>query len=119
MSAAQESPGLTVRELLSRCATTALADLTVRAGATGLDRRIAQVSLQKTGLALTGLPHYLEDGRVLLFGRSEVQYLSGLEADERSLVVVGRDRHTEKLVYGTKASVLVVPAHAPAGREAP
>ena len=83
MSAAQESPGLTVRELLSRCATTALADLTVRAGATGLDRRIAQVSLQKTGLALTGLPHYLEDGRVLLFGRSEVQYLSGLEADER------------------------------------
>jgi HPr kinase/phosphorylase len=76
-------PGLTVRELLARCATTPLADLTLRAGATGLDRRIAQVSLQKTGLALTGLPHYLEDGRVLLFGRSEVQYLAGLDADER------------------------------------
>ena len=85
MSALQESarPSLTVRELLARCAGTPLADLTLRAGASGLDRRIAQVSLQKTGLALTGQPHYLEDGRVLLFGRSEVQYLADLDAGER------------------------------------
>ncbi|HTV03491.1 MAG TPA: HPr(Ser) kinase/phosphatase [Luteitalea sp.] len=85
MTALQESarPGLMVRELLARCAGTPLADLTLRAGASGLDRRIAQVSLQKTGLALTGQPHYLEDGRVLLFGRSEVQYLADLDAAER------------------------------------
>ena len=78
-------PGLTVRDLLTRCAGTTLGDLSLRAGATGLARRISQVSLQKTGLALTGQPHYLEDGRVLLFGRSEVQYLSALEEGERRL----------------------------------
>lgn len=77
------APGLTVRDLLERCAGTALADLTLRCGASGLSRRITQVSLQKTGLALTGQPHYLEDGRVLLFGRSEVNYLAGLAEDER------------------------------------
>jgi HPr kinase/phosphorylase len=76
-------PPLRVRDLLARCAGTALGDLSLRAGASGLDRVIEQVSLQKTGLALAGLPEYLEDGRVLLFGRSEVQYLGALDDDER------------------------------------
>lgn len=80
-----ETKGLTVHDLLVRCAGTPLADLSVRAGATGLLRRITRVSLQKTGLALTGQPQYLEDGRVLLFGRSEVQYLASLDAAERRL----------------------------------
>ena len=79
------TPGLTVRDLLARCAGTPLGDLALRAGATGLGRRITRVSLQKTGLALTGQPQYLEDGRVLLFGRSEVQYLASLAPDERGL----------------------------------
>jgi HPr kinase/phosphorylase len=79
------SQGLTVRDLLTRCAGTPLGDLTLRAGAAGLGRRITRVSLQKTGLALTGQPQYLEDGRVLLFGRSEVQYLAGLEPGERAI----------------------------------
>lgn len=77
------APSLTVRDLLARCAGTPLGDLSLRAGAAGLARRISQVSLQKTGLALTGQPQYLEDGRVLLFGRSEIQYLAGLPTDER------------------------------------
>ncbi len=76
-------PGLTVRDLIARCAGTALGDITTRAGVAGLLRRVTRVSLQKTGLALTGQPHYLEDGRVLLFGRSEVQYLAGLDPVER------------------------------------
>ena len=76
-------PSLRVRDLMARCAGTALGDLSVVAGASGLDRVIEQVSLQKTGLALAGLPDYLEDGRVLLFGRSEVQYLEALPEDER------------------------------------
>ncbi len=80
-----ETKGLTVRDLLARCAGTALADLSPRAGADGLSRRITRVSLQKTGLALTGQPQYLEDGRVLLFGRSEVQYLASLDVAERRL----------------------------------
>jgi HPr kinase/phosphorylase len=74
---------LRVRDLLARVQGTALGDLTVEAGHGGLDRVIAQVSLQKTGLALAGLPQYLEDGRVLLFGRSEVRYLEALDRDER------------------------------------
>jgi len=85
MASASDSgaQGLTVRDLLARCAGTPLADLTLRHGGAGVGRRITQVSLQKTGLALTGQPQYLEDGRVLLFGRSEVQYLAGLSSDER------------------------------------
>jgi HPr kinase/phosphorylase len=79
------SHGLSVRDLLVRCSGTPLGDLSVRAGASGLSRRITRVSLQKTGLALTGQPQYLEDGRVLLFGRSEVQYLAALDAGERRL----------------------------------
>lgn len=79
------SQSLTVRELLTRCAGTPIGDLSLRAGGAGLARRITRVSLQKTGLALTGLPQYLEDGRVLLFGRSEVQYLAGLDPGERRL----------------------------------
>ena len=87
MSAANDpaAPSLTVRDLLARCAGTVLGDLKLRAGAGGLSRRISHVSLQKTGLALTGQPQYLEDGRVLLFGRSEVQYLAGLDPVERRL----------------------------------
>jgi HPr kinase/phosphorylase len=87
---ADASPeGLTVRDLLKRCAGTALADLAVQAGASGLSRRITHVSLQKTGLALTGQPQYLEHGRVLLFGRSEVQYLAALDPAERRLRLHG------------------------------
>jgi HPr kinase/phosphorylase len=77
--------GLTVRDLLARCAGTTLGDLALRAGASGVSRLITHVSLQKTGLALTGQPQYLEHGRVLLFGRSEVQYLAGLDPAERRL----------------------------------
>lgn len=83
ITAAPQSP-LRVRDLLARCAGTTLGDLTLVAGANGLDRVIDQVSLQKTGLALAGLPEYLETGRVLLFGRSEVQYLAALETPERA-----------------------------------
>src|SRR5690606_97846 len=74
---------LTVRDRLARCAGTTLGDLTLVAGGVGIDRVITHASLQKTGLALAGLPDYLEDGRVLLFGRSEVQYLAALDPDER------------------------------------
>lgn len=79
---ADASP-LRVRDLLARCAGTPLGDLRLAAGGAGLDRVVTHASLQKTGLALAGLPEYLERGRVLLFGRSEVQYLAALEAEER------------------------------------
>ena len=74
---------LSVGDLIARCAGTPLGDIRLLAGAAGLGRHITRVSLQKTGLALTGQPQYLEDGRVLLFGRSEVQYLAALPDQER------------------------------------
>src|SRR5690606_12383107 len=83
VSPVTDAPPLRVRDLLARCAGTALGDLTLAAGAAGIDRVVTHASLQKTGLALAGLPDYLEDGPVLLFGRSEVQYLAALDADER------------------------------------
>lgn len=94
------TPGLTVEALLERCAGTALGDLSIRAGSSGLARRITRVSLQKTGLALTGLPQYLEDGRVLLFGRSEVHYLAGLDEAAR------RERLSEVLRPGLPCIVV-------------
>ncbi|MGH9163569.1 MAG: HPr(Ser) kinase/phosphatase [Vicinamibacteraceae bacterium] len=75
--------GLTVRALLEASAGTPLADLTLLAGSSGLDRQITDVPLQKTGLALAGLHEYLEPGRVLVLGASEVRYLELLADDER------------------------------------
>ena len=48
-------------------------------GGAGLDRPIASPHPQKTGLALAGFDEYLQPGRVLVFGESEVHYLEGLD----------------------------------------
>jgi HPr kinase/phosphorylase len=55
----------------------------VLAGAAGTDRRITNPHPQKTGLALSGFDKYLRDGRVLVFGESEVRYLESLDRDAR------------------------------------
>ena len=54
-------------------------DLELLAGAGGVDRRITNPHPQKTGLALSGFDAYLRDGRVLVFGESEVRYLETLD----------------------------------------
>ncbi|MPY89786.1 MAG: HPr(Ser) kinase/phosphatase [Luteitalea sp.] len=74
---------LTVRALLELSAGTPLADLTLLAGATGLDHRITHASIQKTGLALAGLHEYLEPGRVLVLDASEIRYLELLPREAR------------------------------------
>ena len=53
----------------------------------GLERRITNPYIQKTGLALAGFHEYLHPGRVLIYGESEVRYLEGLEpmARQRAL----------------------------------
>ena len=45
------------------------------AGAGGLEPGITSPYIQKTGLALAGFHHYLQPGRVLIYGESEVRYL--------------------------------------------
>jgi HPr kinase/phosphorylase len=62
-------------------------DLEIVAGASGLDRRITNPHPQKTGLALSGFDQYLREGRVLVFGESEVRFLESLSPSERSAVM--------------------------------
>ena len=58
-------------------------DLEVVAGAQGLERRITNPHPQKTGLALSGFDQYLREGRVLVFGESEVRYIESLDHGSR------------------------------------
>jgi HPr kinase/phosphorylase len=66
------SGAITVGELLER------AELlgTAIAGHTGLTRSITVPRIQKPGLALTGWPEQLHDGRVLVIGGTEIDYLA-------------------------------------------
>lgn len=52
-------------------------------GGAGLGRAIASPQIQKTGLALAGFDEYLQPGRVLVFGESEIRFLDGLERGAR------------------------------------
>ena len=67
------------------------------AGAGGLHRRITSPYIQKTGLALAGFHEYLQAGRILLFGESEVRFLEdpGANAPRDALDPhqVGEARH--------------------------
>ena len=57
------------------------------AGAAGLDRAITSPYIQKTGLALAGYHEYLQPGRVLIYGDSEVRHLQSLSAAQRTDVL--------------------------------
>jgi HPr kinase/phosphorylase len=58
-------------------------DLTVIAGADGLERRIAVPRIQKPGLALTGWSEQLHDQRLLILGGTEIAYLEAIDPDAR------------------------------------
>ena len=78
-----ELPGVAIRTILRDLAESHSLDLEVLAGAEGLDRRITIPHTQKTGLALSGFDAYLREGRVLVFGESEIRYLESLDHDAR------------------------------------
>ncbi|MEO8707361.1 MAG: HPr(Ser) kinase/phosphatase [Kofleriaceae bacterium] len=50
--------------------------VTAVAGSQGLDRTVTEPRIQKPGLALTGWPEQLHDGRVLVLGGTEIEYLT-------------------------------------------
>ena len=77
-------PGVTVGTVLRDLAETRGIDLELLAGAGGVDRRITNPHPQKTGLALSGFDQYLREGRVLVFGESEVRFLESLSPDARA-----------------------------------
>jgi HPr kinase/phosphorylase len=76
--------GVTVGTLLQSRPETLGLDLEVLAGGGGLDRRIVSPYAQKTGLALAGFHEYLREGRVLVFGNSEIRYLESLNSADRT-----------------------------------
>jgi HPr kinase/phosphorylase len=79
--------GVTVAAVLRDLADSRALDLELLAGADGLNRHITIPHTQKTGLALSGFDAYLRGGRVLVFGESEIRYLEGLAALERTAVL--------------------------------
>jgi HPr kinase/phosphorylase len=91
------TPGVTVGSVIAGL------DLKVLAGAAGLDRRLTNAYIQKTGLALAGLPEYLRPGRVLVFGDSEVRYLHTLAPDARRSAIATLLSHDIPCVLITNA----------------
>lgn len=92
------TPALAVSDLVAR------PELRVRvvAGERGVARTVTAPRIQKPGLALTGWPEQLHDGRVLVLGGTEIDYLadhetartvgiSTLLASEPACVVVCRN----------------------------
>src|SRR4051795_6422869 len=79
--------GVTIRAILCGLAESRGFDLELLAGAEGLDRRITIPHTQKTGLALSGFDAYLREGRVLIFGESEIRFLEGLDPSARADVL--------------------------------
>jgi HPr kinase/phosphorylase len=88
-----QSPGVAVRALLQGWSEHAGLTLDLLAGAGGLERRITSPHVQKTGLALAGFDEYLQPGRVLIFGESEIRFLESLSAGARLLALQAALRH--------------------------
>jgi HPr kinase/phosphorylase len=76
-------PAVTVGGLLETRPESVGLPIELLAGASGLSRPITNPYIQKTGLALAGFHEYLHDGRVLIYGESEVRYLENLDAASR------------------------------------
>jgi HPr kinase/phosphorylase len=78
-------PSVTVGSLLGSHPEAFGLPVELLAGRAGLQRLITSPHIQKTGLALAGFNEYLQPGRVLIFGASEIRYLESLDADARTM----------------------------------
>lgn len=81
------TPAVTVRGLLDARPESVGMSIELLAGASGLQRTITSPYIQKTGLALAGFHEYLQPGRVLLFGESEIRFIESLDSDRRRLAL--------------------------------
>ena len=77
------APHVTVDSLLSPRVAHDTLCVEIVAGHHGTARPITLATIQKTGLALAGFDSYLQPGRVLVFGNSEVSYLATLDPGQR------------------------------------
>jgi len=87
------TPVLTVAGLLGSRSDAIGLPLELLSGHGGLHRTIESPHIQKTGLALAGFDEYLQPGRVLVFGESEVRYLESLDADTRASILASAHTH--------------------------
>ena len=87
------TPVLTVAGLLGSRSDAIGLSLELLSGRTGLERTIASPHIQKTGLALAGFDEYLQPGRVLVFGESEVRYLESLDGETRTEILASAYAH--------------------------
>ena len=127
--------GIAVGSLLRDRADALSLEIHVLAGASGLDRLIHSPYVLKTGLALVGYEAYLQPGRVLVFGGSEIGYLESLAPDARErvlarllacdipcvLITDGRPAPCELVAVADRAAVPVLrhgPRHADCHRQA-
>src|SRR5688572_28784832 len=116
------TPAVTVRGLLDARPESVGLSIDLLAGANGLERYITSPYIQKTGLALAGFHEYLQPGRVLLFGESEVRFLESLDIVGRRdalakcfnadlpclLVTGGAEIPSEVVVEGERANVPIL-----------
>ncbi len=121
------APNITVGWLVDLRAEAFNLALELVAGRQGLDRRILNPYVLKTGLALVGFHAYLQPGRILVFGASEVGYLGQLSADGRraalqrvlrrevpcALVTDGLNVHHEFAEEADRAGVPLLRTHLP------
>jgi len=84
---------ITVEGLLKSRAETIGLPLELLGGRDGLQRTISSPHIQKTGLALAGFDAYLQPGRILVFGESEVRYLESLDVANRLNVLAAAFSH--------------------------
>jgi len=89
--------------------------LELLAGREGLGRLILSPYVLKTGLALAGFDAYLQPGRVLVFGASELGYLDSLSPDARVTSLSRTLRHDIPCILITDGNA--VPDELPAEAE--
>jgi HPr kinase/phosphorylase len=116
------TPAVTVRGLLDARPESVGLSIELLAGAGGLNRQITSPYIQKTGLALAGFHEYLQAGRILLFGESEVRFLESLDSQARRdalskcfnaelpclLVTAGAEIVPEVTLEGDRANVPIL-----------
>lgn len=76
-------PAVTVVGLLDTRPDASGLHLELLAGRDGLPRPITSPYTQKTGLALAGFHEFLQPGRILVYGESEIRFLEGLSQQEQ------------------------------------
>jgi len=64
-----------------------LLEVELLAGEAGLDRQITHQRIQKPGLAMAGYTDFIHPGRVQVFGKSEITYLTAMGGDERRAIL--------------------------------